>query len=120
MDDKYLYLTSKYLTGEITEAEREELLAWVGASEANKAEFEEMQELWSLSADIEEDFDANVSVAWEKVAKRTIAKEAKIIRYPWSKQLLRIAAVIFVVIGGYWLMDSWNRKPVDIVYQTGA
>ena len=115
MNDKYLYLTSKHLTGEIAEAEREELFAWVNESEVNKAAFEEMQELWILSADVEEEFDTDVAVAWGKVAKRTITKEAKIIRYPWSKQLLRIAAVIFVVVGGYWMMDSWNQKPEDIV-----
>ena len=115
MNDKYLYLTSKHLTGEIAVAEQEELSAWINESEVNKAAFEEMQELWTLSADIEEDFDTDVSAAWEKVAKRTITKEAKIIHYPWNKQLLRIAAVIFVVIGGYWLLDNWNQKPEDII-----
>lgn len=120
MNDKYLYLTSKYLTGEIAEAEREELFAWVDESEVNKAEFEEIQELWSLSADVEEDFDTDISVAWKKVANRTIAKEAKIIRYPWAKQLLRIAAVILVVVGAYWSIDKWNQKAEDLVYQTAA
>jgi transmembrane sensor len=118
MNDKFLYLTSKYLAGEITETEREVLFTWVNASEVNKAAFEEMLELWELSGDLEEDFDADVSAAWQKVAKRTISKEAKIIRYPWSRQLLRIAAVIFVVIGAYWLLENWTQKVVDIVYQT--
>ncbi len=120
MNDKYFYLTSKYLCGEIAEAEQAELFAWVNESEVNKAVFEEMQELWSLSADIEEDFDTDVAVAWEKVAKRTITKDAKVIPYSWSKQLLRIAAVIFVVVGGYWLLDNWNQKPEDIAYQTAT
>ena len=110
MNDKFLYLTSKFLTGEMTEAEREELFAWVNATEANKAAFEEMQELWSLSADIEEDFDADVATAWENVSRRTVKKEAKIVRYPWSKQLLRIAAVIFVVVGAYWLMEKLDKN----------
>ena len=120
MDDKFLYLTSNYLTGEITEAEKEALFAWVNQSEANKAEFDEMKELWELSGDIEEEFDTDISVAWEKVAKRTIKKEAKIIRYPWNRQLLRIAAVIFVVVGAYWLINNGTQKAEDIVYQTAA
>ena len=120
MNDKFLYLTSKYLAGELSDAEREELFAWVNASEVNKAAFDEMQELWALSADVEEDFEADVSVAWDKVAKRTIAKEAKIVRYPWSKQLLRIAAVIFVVVGAYWVLENWTQTAPDIIYQTAA
>ena len=120
MNDKFLYLTSKYLTGELTDTEREELFAWVNTSEVNKAAFDEMQEIWSLSADVEEDFEADVSVAWDKVSKRTIVKEAKIVRYPWSKQLLRIAAVIFVVIGAYWVVENWIRTAPDIVHQTAA
>ncbi len=120
MDDKFLYLTSNYLTGEITLAEKEELFAWVNQSEENKEAFEEMQELWKLSGDIEEDFDTDISVAWDKVAKRTLKKEAKIIRYPWSRQLLRIAAVILMVVGAYWLMDNWTQKAKDIVYHTAA
>ncbi len=119
MDDKYFYLTSKYLSGEIAEAEQQELFAWVNETEVNKVAFEEMQELWNLSGEIEEGFDTDISVAWEKVAKRTIKKEAKIIRYPWQ-QLLRIAAVIAIVVGAYWAIDNWNQKVEDIVYNTGA
>lgn len=120
MDDKFLYLTSKYLAGEITEAERNELLDWVSQSEVNKADFDEMQRLWKLSGDVEEDFETDVAVAWEKVAKRTTRKEAKIIRYPWGRQLLRIAAVFFVLAGAWWLLNNRTQKATEIVYQTGA
>ena len=120
MNDKFLYLTSKYLTGEIAKAEQEELFAWIDQSVENKTAFEEIQELWSISADLEEDFETDVSVAWEKVANRTIKREATVIRFPWHKQLLRIAAVILVVAGGYWLIENWTKTAPDIIYQTAA
>lgn len=114
-DAKYLDLIAKYLSGNINEVERSDLLSWAAASEANKLFFDEMIQLWSISADYEEEFETDVDAAWikldqklsvqEKPAPNLENKEAKVVPLRPGRWLLRAAAVLLLLAAGYWW---WN------------
>lgn len=68
---QYLELMSKYLSGNITPAERRQLLSWAEESPANQAFFDEMIELWSISDAYEEpDFEVDEAAAWARLEPR--------------------------------------------------
>ncbi len=51
---KYIDLIGRYLSGDIAAGERAELMAWVEADSTNKAFFDDMIQLWSVSGQYEE------------------------------------------------------------------
>lgn len=116
-DAKYLDLIAKYLSGNISETERSDLLAWAAASESNKLFFDEMIQLWSISADYEESFEPDVEAAWNKLDGKLKVlekpapaepKQAKIVRLSPLRWVARIAAVLLILAAaGYW----WNTEP---------
>ncbi len=67
----YTDLIASYLSGNIEAAEREQLWAWVEADAANRTFFDEMVQLWGMSADTKrENFATDTQVAWSKVESR--------------------------------------------------
>ncbi len=125
MDDKYISLIAKYLSGDLPGEEREVLFELVNSSEEHKAYFEEMQQLWDLSAEEEEeDFDVDTDVAWKKVSSRinpvqtqpVVKESAKVFRLG---QLLKIAAVLVGVFGAFWLYNNLGETtPQFASYET--
>lgn len=126
MDDKYIFLVAKYLSGEINDQEREKLFGLVNSSDKHKAYFEEMQTLWEESGEIEEEpMEIDTEKAWQKVAGRINTsgdltnEEGGIIRRFHFGQLLRIAAVFIGLVGAIWLWNEWSGDPVQtLVFQT--
>lgn len=118
-DAKYLDLIAKYLSGNITQTERSDLLAWAANSEANKLFFDEMIQLWSISADYEETFDTDVEAAWQKLDQKLAVKESpaaiepkegKVVRLKSFRWLARVAAVLLILAAGLW----WLNGPGNI------
>ncbi|MEM6377098.1 MAG: FecR domain-containing protein [Bacteroidota bacterium] len=59
---------SKYLSGNIGPAERKELLSWAESDPENRAFFDEMIQLWSLSGEYEPaPFETDTEQAWLKL-----------------------------------------------------
>ena len=110
-DAKYIDLIAKYLSGNIEPGEKQELLAWVDASDANRAYFDEMIQLWGISENYESHFEADLQTAWQSLnrklpkAEADIENNGKVIRFPmW----LRVAASVVLLLGlGYW----WYVNP---------
>lgn len=103
------------MAGEIADHEREQLFELVNSSEANKAYFDEMQQIWDISGEEEEEtLLPDVDLAWQKVAQRIEpvsaipepVKEAKVFRF---RQLLQVAAVFIGVLGAFW----WYQNSGD-------
>ncbi len=106
-DAKYLDLIAKYLSGNIHPQEREALLQWVDAEEANRLFFDEMIQLWSLSSDIEEPFEADVGQAWGQLETRLSSageEEPKVVPLKKRRWDWRIAAAVLLLIAGSWLV----------------
>ncbi len=136
-DAIYIDLIGKYLSGNLAEPEREQLMMWVEASPANRAFFEEMIQLWSISGSYEEQFEANTPEAWNTLETRlfggggatfeenplSVGKTSvKIVRLSINKTILRVAAVILAVItGGMWLFsDFFKSQDQMLVFETSA
>jgi transmembrane sensor len=109
-------LIAGYLSGNLAGAEKERLLAWVEASDENRAYFEEMVAVWSVTAQYEvEEVEWEVDAAWNKVSgaiqpkaspEEKAPSDEKIIRLSNRRSWLRVAAVLLLaVMAGYWLMN---------------
>ncbi|MBV6655735.1 MAG: FecR domain-containing protein [Mameliella sp.] len=103
----YLELMGRYLSGDISEAERDELLRWVDADSDNQAALEEAEKLWSVTENYEmPDFAIGKPAAWDLLEGRIgNAQEgsAKIVKLGSFRNYLRYAAAVAALLGGFWL-----------------
>lgn len=122
-DAKYTALAAKYLSGEINSMERRELMEWVAASDANQAFFDEMIHIWGLTGDADKPFEANPTLAWNKVAGRinqanerkkeeNVSRDAVLRPLSIKRRILQIAAVLLPIIA---VMTWWLLQPEDPV-----
>ena len=130
MDEaKVLDLIGKYLTGNMSPVEKEVLMRWVAESEDNRAFFDEMIQLWSVSAGYDEPYSADVSLAWGKVESRLSgADEAsgsggpgRIIGLP-RRWLFRAAAILLVALlaaYGIWRNPIGRVQPAVVTTEAG-
>lgn len=72
MEERIYTIVAKVLDGEATEAERQELDAWLAADAANEEAFGDMKRLWSHADEVVAVPAFNTEIAWQKVASRTI------------------------------------------------
>ncbi len=119
MDDKYISLIAKYLSGDLEDKEREVLFELVNSSKEHKSYFEEMQSLWDVSGEEEENLEVNTDVAWAKVAGRIKPQNERPKTYEGPKvfrigQLLRIAAVLVGVLGAVWMYNNFGESTPQI------
>lgn len=120
MEDRYISLIAKYLSGDLEDNEREVLFELVNSSEEHKSYFEEMQSLWEIS-EVEDDFEVDTDAAWSKVSDRIkpqteipkIESRAKVFQIG---QLLKIAAVFIAVLGAVWIYRNFDEKPSQIAF----
>lgn len=129
-DELFLELTAKYLSQEISASERQELLAWVAASEDRQRRFDEMIQLWNITNEyVEETFETNTQKAWAKLDKvldvpskadEKPTQEAKVISLNRFKIWTRVAAAIVFLGFGYWLFlnPKLSEPSMAIVFQT--
>lgn len=135
MDDaKYTDLIAKYLSGNIAPDEKEVLFAWMQAAEGNRLFFDEMIQLWSLSASYPTTENTDTTAAWAKLEVRLFGggttvpttdlnqgRSAKIVRLSIKRATLSAAAIILLTISAsiWWWGDSIFGDPT-ITYKTFA
>lgn len=112
-------LTAKYLSGNISSEERTELLSWAEKNEDNRQYFDDMIHLWAASEQSENDFEANMDQAWNKISGAI--EEKPILSLPRQKTsqlivksrrniLIRIAAaVLFLMVATYWWTSNGDE-----------
>lgn len=118
----YDALIAKYLQGETSPEETRNLFAWVNSDPEHRRYFEEMQQVWELTAvpDWQPSEQAQ-DAAWQNLARilddaerppRAIAKR----RFWW----LRVAAALVVgaLLAWWWLAPRPSEHPILAVYQT--
>jgi ferric-dicitrate binding protein FerR (iron transport regulator) len=113
---KYLDLVAKYLSGNIAADERAALLQWADADLANRQFFDEMIQLWSMSIEAEEPFEADVNKAWSALEDKLPLEEqpneptvvpGKVIKLNKRRWDWRIAATIAIILlGGWWIINN--------------
>ncbi|WPU93225.1 FecR domain-containing protein [Mucilaginibacter sabulilitoris] len=95
----------KYILGEATATEAQEIEAWVAVSKANAKKFEEVKIILETSKRLAQVSPLGEAEAWEKFKeKRTTGKgePAQIRSINYNTSWLRIAAAIVVLIGAGW------------------
>ncbi len=124
MDDKYISLITRYLSGELSDKDREVLFGLVNSSEERRMYFEEMQQLWELSTEEVETPPVNVDIAWEKVSGRLEMipksnKPEKKARFFKIGPLLRIAALFAGIIIAFLIYrNQADQPPLMAFYET--
>ncbi|MCB0643474.1 MAG: FecR domain-containing protein [Phaeodactylibacter sp.] len=110
----YEVLIGKYLAGEISGVEKEQLFDWVNASSDNKTFFDDLLEVWGMSADYAVEIpELDLSESWDAIAERiqpgatttqTDGSSTKVVRLSNRTRMWRVAAVLLLAIAaGLWL-----------------
>ena len=106
----------KYLLGEATMAEGQEIEAWIAASDANAKKFAEVKIILEASRRLAQESPLGEAEAWTRFKEMragSTSKPAKAsaitdgIAYRW----LQIAAAVVLLIGGsWWIYDFYSDK----------
>lgn len=128
---KYMDLIGRYLSGGLEPAEKEQLMAWVEQSSANRKLFDELIQVWSISGRYEDEpFQADVESAWlslenkmDQQAAQTTTRHAgaRIVPLWQPRKLLRYAAAIALLLAaGYWALNRSGAGSEVQMVEIGA
>jgi ferric-dicitrate binding protein FerR (iron transport regulator) len=106
-------LAGKYFSGELTEAERTRLMQWVDSCADHKAHFEQLRNIWHVSAPAFAPEEIDVERALRNVMRRTEKRGTKGRRLMLWWQ--RTAAVLFlpVLLGAGYLWYTHRPASID-------
>lgn len=122
MEKEELKLIAKYLSGNISDDERSELYKWIELSQKNKAELEELSELWEYSDQQYTSDDMTTGKEWLKLKKHLQEDEGKKSNFFTSlkslprEQLVKrayymaAALVLFVTFGSLVKFSFFNTE----------
>ena len=106
----------KYLLGEATMAEGQEIEAWIAASDANAKKFAEVKIILEASRRLAQESPLGEAEAWTRFKELRAGSKSKPpkisavtdrIAYRW----LQIAAAVVLLIGGsWWIYDFYSDK----------
>ncbi len=129
--DKYSELTAKFLAGESSLPEQEELFAWTSAEQEHQAFFEQMEQVWKVAEGAAAPpFEADMEAAWSKIDDKTseavpentgdhYRSATKVI--PLSKRIVRwsaAAAILLLCGAGLWWIAQSSSSPVYAEIET--
>ncbi|NHE58425.1 FecR family protein [Cyclobacterium plantarum] len=116
MEDQLLI---KYLLGETDSSEAEEVEKWISADDRNSHYFEQLRWIWEHSARLLEKSEIDENEAWKQFKDRRVSREGKNRHGRHRVNLpvwLRVAAAIFMVLIGGWVLLSNLPGPVRALY----
>lgn len=118
-------LMAAYLSGNITSAEKDELMGWVADSSRGQEFFDKAVSLWSVTEEMAyPDFGANKAKAWDKVANRLDGQlgqtgggsGAKIVRMN-LRRWVAAAAVALLGVAAWWSLQG-PSTPAAVIAST--
>ena len=89
-NEKIVRMIRLYLSGAISEVERQELKFWVEESEGNRRFFEEMKEEWRVAAEFPEFCRIDMDKGWRRF-ERQIQREGY---YFWRGELKYVSVAV--------------------------
>ncbi len=115
-------LIAKYIKGEITREEQEQVELWLKADSANAVLLEEVKTTWQNSAQLNQDIKIDKAKAWDSIQKK-IKEEQKIIpitrKAPaYNGWILRAAAILIVGLFATWFFLKFGNETEMILVQT--
>lgn len=112
-------LLVKFLLGEASTGEIEEVNNWLTLSEANRKYFENFALIWETSKKIELKSTANENEAWERFKQKTQTTKplGKTISFTPQLKWFRVAAVLLLLIGAGWTVSRvYESMQITSVY----
>ncbi len=99
----YILLISKSCSGDITPVEADALQTWIARSDENARLAEQYQAAWHSASQSKKSFDIDLDAEFLRLQAKLqeVARPAPR-RVPISRQLLRIAAAIALLLAGWW------------------
>jgi transmembrane sensor len=131
--DKYSALAAKYLAGQASPAEEQDLFAWTEANADHQTHFEEWTQVWAMTEGAASSpFKADLGAAWAKVdaaiapqeltegkQKATERPAAKIVHLSKIVRRWSVAAAVLLAVGaGFWWMNRQPEQPQLVEIQT--
>jgi transmembrane sensor len=113
MTDEMYSLLGKYFSGQATAEEESMVRQWAEASEQNRADFSQLEILWSMSGEHEQ-IHFDTGKAWQKVnARLNPAKQGLVRRMKLPARAMAVAASVVVLLGMWWLFrDMYGNRTV--------
>ncbi len=127
---KYTELIAKYLAGECSPAEEQEIFTWMEAAPRNQALFEEAAKIWAWTREAgDSPFKTDLKPAWNRIEKgiqnstgqpaspQVPGTSAKVIDLPWMIRRWSIAAAVLVAVCIFAWWWSKESMPFEQVVQ---
>jgi len=121
------YLLLQYLLGNLDEAERRRIEAWVEESKENRKVLDRFETLWLETGKLSPPPVAVDSLAaWEKISERIDRTEkeqqeiasGRIVSLPLLRWISGVAAIIVLSLGTWWLFKYLSRpEMIDLITQ---
>ncbi|MEI9809829.1 MAG: FecR domain-containing protein [Bacteroidota bacterium] len=116
-------LLVKYLLGEATATEEEQVRQWLNADVLNVDYFNQLKQVWDTSRELAATSVADENKAWEKFQRRiTEVKEEKSPvasnRFGWMKIAASIIIVAGIGLAAYWMVSK-NSTVKEMLVQAG-
>jgi transmembrane sensor len=121
-------LLIRYLSGEVTPAEKETVEKWLRSDPAHLGEFKDLKAIWDVSGKTNIQVDANK--AWQRITQESVLRNGEVSKresvadYYYQRkhsslhstfgQALRIAAVLIILIGiGYLFLSKQSATMTE-------
>ena len=124
MSLNYWNLITKYLTGENSPEENDELLKWIDERSVNKELLKKAESLWELSGKYNVDFKPDTNRDWEELKVKIIAESAATkfsISGKTTNWWFKTAAVLLLLIGiGYFVKTAFETDEKAMLSESVA
>lgn len=108
-------LLVKYLLGEASVPEQEEVQAWVSESDANRKLFEDFKLIWNESKKLAAASTLDENAAWERFKQRTEHQAPRTISLSPSYSWMRAAAILILLVGGGWMAYNFYWRTPEMI-----
>jgi transmembrane sensor len=108
-NDDYILLLSKQFSGDISPREFEMLQSWLAQSPEHEQLATELRQVWDRTAGFSKNISPDLDVAFQQVQAKIRADmqpRAKVVTF--SRQLVRIAAALVLLLSGFWAYRQFS------------
>lgn len=117
IDDVYISLIVRFLKGEISVEEQQELFHWVYQNRENESLFYSLKDIWESARYESISSNANTDAEWERLAMAAIKSKSVSHNVKQNKikvlyRVMQVAAIVIVALAlGFWLQNLWPQEP---------
>lgn len=111
----YETLIHKHLSGALTAEEQEAFDRWLDSAQENRAQFQEAERIWTLTAPVDSKLDIDLDHEIARFKARIQPRKTARITPLFSRTVFRIAAAATVLIGGVILLLQLNAGNVQVI-----